>query len=154
MSRRGLSNALPLAICAVAVLAFGAMLFKHLSYPILWEGEAVTAGFGIRVLEYGYPKVHGPKNALYATSLSPAVAIEPSLDAYLGAPWGPFYFAAFAELLASGEEDPWARTGRLRAPFALLGAGGLCVLLSVLLPLVGGDRSRRAWAAAAKPVRT
>ncbi len=149
MPTRRLPIFVPLAACALAALLLGVFLFKHLSYPLLWDQEAVTAAFGGRILEHGYPKVHGPKNAVYASELPPELGIDSSLDAYLGAPWGPYYFAALAETFARGAEDPWARTWRVRVPFALLGAGGLCVLLGFVLPLVAGDRSRRCWAAAA-----
>ena len=123
MSSRRLSNVLSGVICGVAALLLGTLLFKHLSYPLFWQQEAVTAGLGAMILEHGYPKVHGPKSALYASKLSPELAIEKSLDAYRGAPWAPYYFAAFAESLAGAEGDPWTRTGRLRGPFALLGGG-------------------------------
>ena len=149
MSSRRFSRVLSGVVCGLAILLLGTLVFKHLSYPLFWQQEAVTAGFGARVLEHGYPKVHGPKNALYATPLAPSLAIEPSLDAYRAAPWLPYYVAAFAESLAGSEADPWARTGRVRGVFALLGGAAFGVLLVVLLPLVAGDRSRRAWAAAA-----
>jgi len=149
MSKRRLPIFLPLAACVLAGLLLGAFLFKHLSYPLLWDQEAVTAAYGARILEHGYPKVHGPKNAVYASELPPELGIDPSLDAFLGAPWGPYYIAALADAFARGAEDPWARTWRVRVPFALLGAAGLGVLLAFVLPLVAGDRSRRCWAAAA-----
>ena len=121
MPTRRLPETLSLAACGLALLLLGAMLFKHLSYPLLWEEEAATAGFGARILTYGYPKVHGPKSALYPSALSAELGIEPSLDAYRGSPWGPYYLAAFAESIARTAQDPWVRTGRLRAPFALAG---------------------------------
>ena len=67
MPTRRLPIFVPLAACALAALLLGVFLFKHLSYPLLWDQEAVTAAFGGRILEHGYPKVHGPKNAVYAS---------------------------------------------------------------------------------------
>ena len=53
------------ALVAAAAALVGIALFRHLSYPLLWADEAETALFAERVLEHGYPKVHGPRNVVY-----------------------------------------------------------------------------------------
>jgi hypothetical protein len=37
-------------------------LFKNISYPLFWADESMAVMGGVRVLEYGYPKVHDGKN--------------------------------------------------------------------------------------------
>ena len=63
-----------------------AMLFRHLSYPLLWHDESDTVMLGQRVLEYGYPKVHGERNVVYGLHPDQSIAIHQGLDAYLGSP--------------------------------------------------------------------
>ncbi|MEE2678404.1 MAG: hypothetical protein VX546_07500 [Myxococcota bacterium] len=137
MTHRGTGIAWALLIGAA--LLFGIALFRHLSYPLLWADEAETALFAERVRDYGYPKVHGPRNVVYQFGPNIAVGVKEGPDAYIGTTWGQFYFAVPGLLWARGSDDPYARTLRLRLPFALAGALGIGVWLWALLPFVRGS---------------
>ena len=137
--------AVPIAGFLLAATLLAALTLGNLSHPLMWHDEASTAMFGRRVLDYGYPKVHGPKNIVYGLEAPLSVGVNEELDAYLGSPWGQYYFAALAERFARGADDLYEKTGRLRLPFALAGLLGLGALLLGLLPAVGGSASRR-WA--------
>ncbi len=126
----------------LALAAFAVLLFKHISYPLLWQDEAETAMFATRILEYGYPKVHGPKNVLYEFGRNNEIGIEESTDAYIGTTWGHFYFAVPALVWANGAGDPYAKTARLRIPFAVAGLLGLAWFVAAATPALGRDRSR------------
>jgi len=55
-ARRGTTVAA--AICVAAgLLIFTISLFKHISYPLMWADESMTAVGAQRVFEFGYPKV-------------------------------------------------------------------------------------------------
>ena len=107
---------------AVRSCSLLAMLFRHLSYPLVWHDESDTVMFGQRVLEYGYPKVHGERNVVYGLRQDQAIGVHPSLDAYLGSPWAQYYYAAIGVALAAGSDDLYEKTARLRLPFAVAGA--------------------------------
>jgi len=126
----------------LGVALFATLLVKHISYPLLWQDEAETVMFGTRVLEYGYPKVHGERNVLYEFGSNIAVGVEEEVDAYIGTTWGHFYFAAPGVLWARGAGDFYAKTARLRLPFALTGAAGLSLWVLALMPVFRGDRRR------------
>ena len=115
----------------LALAATGAMLFRHLSYPLLWQDEAETAVFATRVIEYGFPKVHGERNVVYEFGGNIAIGVKESVDAYIGTTWGHFYYAVPGVLWARDTADLYTRTLRLRLPFALAGAAGLLLILSV-----------------------
>jgi hypothetical protein len=136
---------LEIALVLAAAALFGAMLGKHLSYPLLWADEAETAMFGRRVLEHGYPKVHGPRNVVYQFGPNIAVGVKEGLDAYIGTTWGHLYFAAPGLLWARGTADLYEKTFRVRLPFAVAGAAGVGLWLWALLPVFRGDprRARR-----------
>ena len=129
-------------LLVLAGVLFSVMLFKHLAHPLFWSDEAETAMFGTRVLEYGYPKVHGPRNVCYQFGPNIALGVKESLDAYIGTTWGHFYFAAPGLLWARGVDDPFAKTFRVRLPFALAGAAGLVLWVLALVPALDGDRRR------------
>ena len=116
------------------------MLFPRLSHPLLWHDEGETAMFGTRILEYGYPKVHGERNVVYVGGMDIALGVKEQLDAYIGTTWGHFYFAVPGLLWARGVDDPYARTWRLRLPFALAGALGVALMLGAVLPVHRGGR--------------
>jgi hypothetical protein len=130
------------AMLLLGVALLAALLFKHISHPLLWQDEAETVMFGTRVLEYGYPKVHGERNVLYEFGSNIAVGVKEEIDAYIGTTWGHFYFAVPGILWARGVEDLDAKTARLRLPFALAGAAGLSLWALALLPVFRGDRRR------------
>jgi hypothetical protein len=129
-----------LLLLAVALLA--TLLLKNISYPLLWQDEAETVMFGTRVLEYGYPKVHGARNVLYEFGSNIAVGVDEATDAYIGTTWGHFYFAVPGILWARGVDDFYAKTARLRLPFALAGLAGLSLWVFALVPVFRGDRRR------------
>jgi hypothetical protein len=130
------------ALC-LAVAAFAAMLLGNLGHPLFWSDEADTAMFGTRVLEHGYPKVHGPDNVVYQFGPDIALGVKERFDAYIGTTWGHFYFAVPGLWWAQAATDPWVKTARVRLPFALAGALGLGLWLAAVLPALGPERGRR-----------
>lgn len=136
ISRVALSTtALGVFLAAVTII-FLTVVFKHISYPLIWNDESDTVMFGQRVLEYGYPKVHGPRNIVYGLKDQLEIGVNERFDAYTGAPWGYYYFAAIGVALAEGTDDLYGKTARLRFPFALIGVVGLAVLLLSALPTI------------------
>ena len=133
-------------LCAAALALFAGMLLPGLSSPLFWHDEGDTAMFATRILEVGYPKVHGPRNVLYEFGAPLAVGVKESRDAYIGKPWGDYYFAVPGVWWARGSDDPHERTFRVRLPFALAGALGVAVWLWGVLPAL--PRRRRALFAA------
>ena len=134
-------------LLAGALAAFAVMTFGGLAHPLLWQDEGETTMFASRVLEYGYPKVHGDRNVVYEFGPDIALGVKESVDAYIGKTWGDFYFAVPGLVWAAGSDDPYERTFRLRLPFALAGSAGLALLLLAVLPAVPRPR-RVAFAAA------
>jgi hypothetical protein len=135
---------LPLRGAVVLVFAiFCVALFKHLSYPLFWNDEAETAMYATRILEYGYPKVHGPKNTVYELGARLYVGVKEGHDSYIGNTWGQYYFAALGAALAERAEDLYAKTRLLRLPFALAGALGVLVFHLGIAAAFGSDRRRR-----------
>jgi hypothetical protein len=137
------------ALLALAVAAFLAMLLGHLGHPLFWSDEADTAMFGTRVREYGYPKVHAPGaaggagNVVYQFGPDIALGVKERFDAYIGTTWGHFYFAVPGLWWAEAVADPFEKTARVRLPFALAGALGLGLWLAAVLPAVGPERRLR-----------
>jgi len=130
----------------IALLLFS--MFRHLSYPLLWNDESFSAMFGQRVVEYGYPKVRGERNVVYGLRQDPSIGVDSEHGAYLGSPWGQYYVAALGVALAAPFDDPYEKTARLRLPFALAGVGGVGVLIAAILPAFarGGRRYEAAIA--------
>jgi len=133
---------------ALSLGLFAVALLGRLSYPLLWQDEGETAVFARRVLEYGYPKVHGARNVVYQFGFDVAHGVEERSDAYIGTTWGHFYFAAPAVALADRTDDLRAKTALMRLPFALAGAAGVLVVLAGLLPAVRSRGARLALASA------
>jgi hypothetical protein len=117
----------PIALAFVVHVVFASSVFARLGSPLLWEDEAETAIHGRSVLEYGFPKVHVGRNVVYGTPVPLALGRNEALDAYVGSPWGQYFFAAPAVAWSDGARDLEVRTWRMRLPFAL--AGWLGVLL-------------------------
>jgi hypothetical protein len=139
---RSSRSTLATLLLLVSIGVFGTMLFPRLSHPLLWHDEGETAMFGTRILEYGYPKVHGERNVVYVGGMNVGLGVKEHLDAYIGTTWGHFYFAVPGLLWARGADDPHTRTWRLRLPFALAGALGVAVMLGAVLPAHRGARHR------------
>src|SRR5262247_470361 len=132
-----------IALVALAVAAFLAMLLGNLGHPLFWSDEADTAMFGTRVREYGYPKVHAPGNVVYQFGPDIGLGVKEHFDAYIGTTWGHFYFSVPGLLWAEATADPFEKSARVRLPFALAGALGVGLWLLAALPAVGPGRSRR-----------
>ena len=131
-------------LCAALALLFAASLLRHLDTPLLWNDEGDTAMFATRILEVGYPKVHGARNVLYEFAADPSLGIDETTDAYIGKTWGDFYFAVPGVWWAQRTQDPAARTFRVRLPFALAGLAGIAAWLWAVWPAQGGAARRRA----------
>jgi len=131
-----------IGICSLVCLT---LLLKNLSYPLLWQDEAETAVFATRILEYGFPKVHGVRNVVYEFGPNAALGIDERTDAYIGTTWGHFYFAVPGVLAAAATDDLYTKTAWVRAPFALAGALAIGIFLHALVPIFGGrpGRARR-----------
>jgi hypothetical protein len=129
-----------------AGLLVGLML-GGLGHPLIWQDEAETVMFGQRVLEHGYPRVHDGRNVVYGMGVPLEHAVNEADDAYLGSLWGQYYFAALGVALADSGGDPWARTARLRLPFALAGLLGLGLAFAAILSVLPRDRRTRLRAA-------
>jgi hypothetical protein len=126
----------------LAVGAFAALLLPGLAHPLFWSDEADTAMFARRIIEFGFPKVHDGRNVVYQFGSNIALGVDERSDAYIGTTWGQFYFAAPGVRWADGVADPWAKTARVRLPFALAGALGLWLFAAAVRP--GLPRERRA----------
>ncbi|HEX2484860.1 MAG TPA: hypothetical protein VHQ66_06150, partial [Myxococcota bacterium] len=113
------------ALVAVFAALFAVWVLKHLSYPLLWNDEAETAMYGERILEFGYPKVDDGRNLIFELQGSLEVGVKEQLDAYIGSTWGQYYVGALGALAARGVDDVYAKTLRLRLPFALAGLAGV-----------------------------
>src|SRR3990172_6696865 len=135
--------AVDVALVLLAIATFATMLLGNLGHPLFWSDEADTAMFGTRVLEVGYPKVHGPDNVVYQFGPDIALGVKESFDAYIGTTWGHFYFAVPGLWWAETVADPWEKTARVRLPFALAGAIGLGLWLAAVLPALGPGTGRR-----------
>jgi len=111
-----------------------------LAHPLFWADEGETAMFGSRVLEYGFPKVHGDRNVVYQFGPNIALGVDERTDAYIGTTWGQFYFAVPGLWWAQGTADPWEKTARVRLPFALAGALGLALFAGAARPALAPGR--------------
>ncbi len=137
-----MQRAAPTLLLCLGIVAFGAMLFGRLGHPLLWQDEAETVMFGKRVLEYGYPKVHGRRNVVYEFGPNIALGVKERSDAYIGKTWGDFYLAVPGIVWAERVDDLHAKTLRLRLPFAAAGALGMLAMLWAVLPALQGARGR------------
>lgn len=134
----GAGRTIATGLAIVLQTLFAWLLFSGLEAPLLWHDEADTAMFGRRILDYGYPKVHGPVNTTYGVQHPLEVGSVAGLDAYVGSPWGQYYFAAPAVAWSDGADGFAARTWRMRVPFVLAGWCGV-----LLLGVVGAAGWRR-----------
>ncbi len=134
-----------IALAVGLQLLFVGSVFVGLDSPLLWEDEAETAMHGRAVLEYGYPKVHTGRNIVYGAPVPYALGRNEALDAYLGSPWGQYFFAAPAVAWSDRAADLTARTWRVRLPFALAGWLGVLLLGGVGASLWPAAAGGRAW---------
>lgn len=142
---RGILNLLSILL----VCLFCVSLFKHISYPLFWNDEGNTAMFGVRVLEYGFPKVHDGKNIVYESSVSMKTGVYKKWDAFLAGSWLTYYFAAVGVFFAELVEDVYWKTAIIRFFFACAGFLGLALLAWSLAGLFqSGSVSRALFIAA------
>ena len=139
---------LEIPVLLLSVALFSTMLFKHLSYPLLWQDEGETAMYATRIVQTGVPKVHGERNVVYEFGSNLAQGVKERFDVYIGTTWGHFYFAVPGVLWAERADDLYQRTFRLRLPFALAGALGVALLALAVAPAFGGQPGRAGWFAA------
>jgi hypothetical protein len=124
-----MKNVITLSLSVVLFALFSFSVFKHISYPLLWQDEASTAVGAQRVMEYGFPKVHGEKNIYNDTDVEPN-----ERDALVGgANWGHMYFGVIGCKLAEQSDDLYTKTGLFRTPFAVLGIIGLVLWVFFML---------------------
>lgn len=121
-------SALLLAI-GILSLIFCFMLFKNISYPLLFNDEAETAMNAQQVLKYGYPKGHDEKNTVFIPDNPQWLGYKKSDDANISIPWGNYYFGAIGVYMASFSDDIYTKTALVRIPFALAGFAGICLLI-------------------------
>ncbi len=125
----------------VPCAALALLLFAGLAHPLFWADEGETAMFGRRIIEFGYPKVHADRNVVYQFGSNIALGVDERTDAYIGTTWGQFYFAVPGLWWAQAVADPWAKTARVRLPFALAGALGIALFACAARPAL--PRRRR-----------
>ena len=116
-----------IAIILFAVFCF--LLFKNISYPLLWNDESDTAMTAKQVLKYGYPKVHDGKNIIFLPDDPTWIGYKKSIDANIARTWGDFYFGAIGVFLAGHTDDMYLKSALSRIPFAAAGLLGLLVFL-------------------------
>jgi len=136
-------NKILIAILVLLVVLFAFILFKNIAYPLFWNDEGETAMFATRIMEYGYPKVHGVNNILYQLPLPMGEGVEKETDAFIGGTgWGHFYFAVIGSYLADKVDDVYLKTALIRGSFALMGLVGLAIL-AVAVSLIWEGRPDR-----------
>ncbi len=136
---------LPIALAVGFQLLFFVSVFAGLGAPLLWQDEAETAMFGRSVLEFGVPKIHVGRNVLYGAPLPLELGRNEALDAYVGSPWGQYFFAAPAVAWSDGATDLATRTWRVRLPFAIAGWLGVVMLGAVAASVWPAAAGGRAW---------
>lgn len=131
-------------ILATFLIVYCVCLFKHISYPLMWADESMTAVGAQRVLDYGYPKVHDGRNVFYdLRHYNRTLGIDEKTDAYIGgAGWFPYYFTAPFVALSRVTSDLYLKTAILRFPFAIAGFAGLLLLLWTVIRSLEGQLSR------------
>ncbi len=138
-----------LLLALAALLLYGGIQLRGLGHPLLWQDEGETAMYARRVVEFGYPKVHGPRNVVYEFGTDAALGLKEGIDAYIGTTWGHFYYAVPGLLWARASDDLHEKTRRLRLPFALAGLAGVLTWLWAVWPALAGRPGRAACFAAA-----
>lgn len=120
-------NRLFLAFLALTFVLFSASVFKHLSYPLLWNDEGDTAMFATRVLEYGFPKVFDGKNIVYVHPVDIKIGVT-DFGMFIADPILSYYLAVPGAWLAEKAVDIYDKTLLFRLPFTLIGLLGVAVM--------------------------
>ncbi|MDR1680927.1 MAG: hypothetical protein LBS12_03995 [Prevotellaceae bacterium] len=139
-------------ISGVSAVLFVLLLFsvfKNISYPLLWNDESVTVVGTERVLEYGYPKVHGEKNVFHDfMHPDPSIAVNEHDDAFAGSSsWGHYYYGIIGYKLAEGTDDIYLKTGILRSTYAVTGLAGMLLFAFMAVRFLPGARGRHVFIA-------
>ncbi|MDG2051639.1 MAG: hypothetical protein P8M78_15900 [Myxococcota bacterium] len=119
-----------LVFFVLMALLYGVLQLGSLGHPLFWQDEGETAMFGRRILEFGFPKVHGSEGVVYGMGIPLEVGTDLDQDSYRGSLWGQYYAAALGVAWADGSDDVYEKTARVRLPFVLAGLLGLLALLS------------------------
>ncbi|MAJ58599.1 MAG: hypothetical protein CBC48_00865 [bacterium TMED88] len=126
----GSGRGLAWAAFVFMALLYGGLQLGSLGHPLFWQDEGETAMFGRRILEFGFPKVHGPEGVVYGMGVPLDVGTDLDRDAYRGSLWGQYYVAALGVSWAEGVDDLYEKTARVRFPFVMFGLLGLFTLLA------------------------
>ena len=105
------------------------LLYKNISYPLLFNDEAETVMTGQQIIKYGYPKVHDEKNMVFIPDNPQWLGYKKSIDANVSIPWGNYYFATIGVGLAKFSDDIYRKTALVRIPFATAGLIGLLIFV-------------------------
>ncbi len=124
-------------------------IFKNISYPLFWADESMTVMGGVRVLQFGYPKVHDGKNVFYDLNQSDvSLGIDENTDAYIGgANWGQYYFAVPGIKLAEMTDDFYTKTAIIRTTFGIMGLAGLMIFAFLGGPFFRTGLSKKGYLA-------
>ena len=116
-------------------LLFCFLLFKNISYPLLWNDESETVMTAKHILRFAYPKMHDEKNFIFIPDIGTGpqwIGYKPSYDANITMPWGNYYFATIGVYLADHVEDIFLKGAIIRSTFAVMGLIGLAIFLFAL----------------------
>jgi hypothetical protein len=108
---------------------FCLMLFKNISYPLIWNDESDTIMTAKQILKYGYPKVNDGKNKIFLTEDTTGIAYKSAWDANIAMPWGHYYFATIGVFLSEHVDDIYLKGGIIRMTFAAMGLMGLILFI-------------------------
>src|SRR5437867_11263344 len=100
------------------VCLFCVLLYKNISYPLLWNDETDTAMAARQILKYGYPKVHDGKNIIFLPEEATWIGYKPAYDMNVAMTWGGFYFATIGVFFGDLVEDMYLKSALVRVPFA------------------------------------
>ena len=110
-------------------LVFCFLLFKSISYPLLWNDESETVMTAKHILKFGYPKMTDEKNCIFLPGDPTWIAYKKSSDANISIPWGSYYFAAIGVYFAELTDDIYLKGGIIRTTFAFTGLLGLVIFV-------------------------
>lgn len=141
------ARGLPLVLSAVLFLLLCLNLFRHISYPLLWNDESYGAMNAVRILEYGYPKVHDDRgNTVFEPpkgyDLELAYSEQGDIQTYF--PWGNDYFSVIGVFLSRFANDIYQKTALVRIPFALAALAAILLMMFAIRRLFV-DASHYLW---------
>jgi hypothetical protein len=134
------------SILFLLIFVFAFSLFRHISYPLLWNDESYGAMSASRVLQYGYPKIHDERgNPVFEPhkTFTPEKFYNETWDISTGMAWGNEYFLTPGVFLSGFTDDIYQKTALVRLPFAIAGFLGLLILMHSSGKLFSSLPSRR-----------